>query len=259
MSRDFTIQKYSQFCEILKSPSCQVMTVRQFLEMGQPRDFIVVLRHDVDRSLRSAIQMARLEADYGIRATYYVRMTRQVFRQSEIRKLSQLGHEVGYHYEVLSKSKGNTTRAIALFEKELEQIRRVVPVDTISMHGSPVSPWKNLDLWKIYEYKNYDLLGEIYLTIDYSNIYYFTDTGRSWNSERYNIRDHVNSLKPSRKIHTTDHLIRFLMEKQNVPVLVNTHPNRWSGSCSAWFMSALTDGFINRLKWMISLLYGRTQ
>jgi hypothetical protein len=259
MSRDFTIQKYTQFCETLKRPSCQVMTVRQFLEMGQPQDFIVVLRHDVDRSLHSAIRMAHLAADYGIRATYYVRMTRQVFRSSEIKKLSQLGHEVGYHYEVLSKCRGSTTGSIALFEKELQQLRQVVPVDTISMHGSPLSPWNNLDLWKTWEYKNYDLLGEIYLTIDYSNIYYFTDTGRGWNSERYNLRDHVNSLKPSRKVHTTDQLIRFLTEKKGLPILINTHPNRWSGSWPAWFMSALTDGFINQLKWMISLLYARRQ
>ncbi len=259
MSLDFTLGKYAEFCAAIRTLSCPVMTVKQFLEAGQPEDFVLILRHDVDRSLQSAVRMAELEAAYGLHATYYLRIARAVFRAPEITYLSRLGHEVGYHYEVLTKARGSKQRAIALFAQELEQFRHLVPVDTISMHGSPLMPWNNLDIWQTYDFKDYGLLGEAYLSINYWNVYYFTDTGRRWDAERYNLRDRVASRKPPRRIHTTDDLISFLIETRDGPVLINTHPNRWAANRATWLISAASDWVINRAKWVISLIYKRWQ
>lgn len=254
MNLDFTLEKYAQLCETLQHLSCPVMTVKQFLEAGQPQSLVFVLRHDVDRSLPSAMRMANLEAAYGIQATYYVRTTRSVFRPPEIRYLSRLGHEVGYHYEVLARAKGNIQQAIRLFEQELEHFRRILPVDTISMHGSPLTPWNNLDLWQTYDFKDYGLVGEAYLSIDYSNLYYFTDTGRSWDARRYNLRDRVASLKPKQKVATTDDLINFLARTGNGPVIINAHPNRWAKGWLTWGIGVVSDWTINQGKWVVSLL-----
>ena len=38
------------------------------------------------------------------------------------------------------------------------------------------------------------ILGEAYLSIDYTNTYYFTDTGRSWSENAVNLRDKQNKL-----------------------------------------------------------------
>ena len=252
MSRDFTLEMYALFCDTLKQLSCPTMTVKQFIEIGQPQDFIVVLRHDVDRSIASALRMARLEAKYGISATYYIRMTRNVFRPTEIRELSRLGHEVGYHYEVLAKAKGNAPLAIAMFEKELVEFRRIVPVETISMHGSPLTPWNNLELWKTYDYRDYGVSGEISSSIDYSKLYYFTDTGRSWDAGRYNLRDRVNSRSIQHRIHATRDLIGFLRETCDSPVFINAHPNRWAGKILEWCIGTVSDFFINQVKWLIA-------
>lgn len=254
MNRDFTLEKYTQLCQTLKRLACPVMTVKQFLAAGQPQDFVLVLRHDVDRALPSAIQMADLEATYGLQATYYVRTTRAVFQAAELRHLSQSGHEVGYHYEVLTRAGGNMQRAIAMFDQELAQFRQIVPVETISMHGSPLMPWNNLDLWRAHDFRDYDLRGEAYLSIDYSNVYYFTDTGRSWDVGRYNLRDHAPSRQPPREIRTTDDLLRFLREMPDCPVFINAHPNRWTTGYPAWMISATSDWMINQVKWAFSLV-----
>lgn len=254
MNLDFTLSKYTQICETIKRCACPIMTISQFLEAGQPEEFVVILRHDVDRDVRRTIEMANVEADFDINATYYFRKIRSVFKKDQIKQLSQLGHEVGYHYEVLTKARGNNEKALRLFKQELAEFREVVPVETISMHGSPLTPWNNLDMWQVYDFDDFGLLGEAYLSIDYSNVYYFTDTGRSWYPGRYNIRDHAHSKETVEKIVASDDLINFLNNRPDSPVIINTHPNRWAKNVVNWLVSAASDWGINQVKWGISVI-----
>jgi hypothetical protein len=248
---DFTLEKYAQFCETIQRLDCPVMTVKDFLVAGQPGGSVIVLRHDVDRRMNAALRMAELESTYGISATYYVRMIPTVFKPEALRRLHGLGHEVGYHYEVLAKAKGETETAIALFEQELKQFREIVPVETASMHGSPLSPWNNLDLWQTHHVTDYDLVGEVYLTVDYVRMYYFTDTGRSWDAGQYNLRDRVDSLRPTCEVESTDDLIDFFVNQCDRPALINTHPNRWATNQIAWGLGLILDGLINQAKVII--------
>lgn len=248
MISDFTIQKYSEFCFFLKHISCPLMTMDEFITEGQPDGLRVVLRHDVDRGLQSALRMAELEAEYGLRSSYYIRITKKVFIPVKLTRLSELGHEVGYHYETFAKAKGDPERAIQIFEKELRSLRKIVPVKTISMHGSPLSFWNNLDLWKYYSYHKFDIKCELSLCIDYKKIYYFTDTGGFWDANRYNIRDRVGSLKPQSIIKSIDDIMNFLCKDPNRPVIINTHPNRWANNRVGWCSRKLTDIIINQAK-----------
>jgi hypothetical protein len=252
MILDFTLDKYADLCDTILELPCHVMTVAQFLRAKQPLRPILMLRHDVDRSLGSALRMAELEAERNIRSTYYVRKIRNVFRPDVLTHLCQLGHEVGYHYEVLTKARGDHQRAITLFECELEQFRQIVPVDTISMHGSPMLPWDNRELWRIYDFADYDLLGEVYLSIDYQHVYYFTDTGRSWEAGRDNLRDRVTSRPMTKSIRTTTDLIAFLRSAPACPILINAHPNRWTANQWAWIVGTTSDWVMNQAKRVIA-------
>jgi hypothetical protein len=68
-----------------------------------PRGGDVFLRHDVDLSLEAALEMARLEHELGVRATYFLmtesgfyNLDSQVGRYAH-RQLRQWGHAVGLH------------------------------------------------------------------------------------------------------------------------------------------------------------------
>jgi hypothetical protein len=70
---------------------------------GEPADGDLFLRHDVDLSLDAALSMARLEAEMGARATYFL-MTRSVFYnlashagEAAVSELRELGHAVAHH------------------------------------------------------------------------------------------------------------------------------------------------------------------
>ncbi len=84
-------------------------------------------------------------------------------------------------------------RAFGLFVKNLEKMRKIVPVETICMHGSPLSRFDNRDIWKKYDYRELGIIGEASMDIDFSKVAYYTDTGRRWDGAEVSIRDKVNS------------------------------------------------------------------
>jgi hypothetical protein len=79
-----------------------------------PESNYIILRHDVDSRPGMALKMAELENRKDICSTYYFRFTKNIFDPGIIRRVSDLGHEIGYHYEVLSKAGGNFEEAIRL-------------------------------------------------------------------------------------------------------------------------------------------------
>jgi hypothetical protein len=103
-----------------------------------------VMRHDVDRVPARAVRMAKLEQEHGIRSTYYFRCTRtDRFPNSAIEEIAGCGHEVGLHYETLSRCKGDVGNAVEAFKRDLAAFRAIAPCTTVSMHGAPLSRFNN--------------------------------------------------------------------------------------------------------------------
>ena len=63
------------------------------------------------------------------------------------------------------------------------------------MHGSPLSPFDNRMLWSKYDYRDYGIIGEPYFDVDFSEVAYYTDTGRRWDGEAVSVRDKVYNAK----------------------------------------------------------------
>jgi hypothetical protein len=47
-------------------------------------------------------------------------------------------------------------------------------------------------LWKRYNYRDFGIIAEPYFDIDCDEVFYITDTGRSWNNSTASVRDKVN-------------------------------------------------------------------
>ena len=150
----------------------------------------LVIRHDVDRWPGTALDMARVERECGLRASYYFRRP-ATWQPETIKAVAALGHEVGLHYESLDKAGGDPERAAKSLASDLEFCRRLVTIETVSMHGNPFSPHDNRDLWRSCRLEDFGLSGEAYLSMDFSRLLYYSDTGRIWLDERYNLKDHV--------------------------------------------------------------------
>ena len=224
--------KYAELCKELMESSYSTATVEKHLVTVKKPEKFVIVRHDVDRRPEQAMKMAEIEKEFGITSTYYFRTTASVFKPDIIRAIKELGHEVGYHYEVLDRAKGNFEDAIELFKDELNEFRKLCEIKTICMHGNPLSPWDNRDLWKKYDFKDFGIIGEPYLSIDYRKVLYLTDTGRNWNS-RFSVKDVVDVDSVSH-VKCTDDVIDLVKNGASEQICISTHPERWSDTFGGW-------------------------
>jgi len=191
MMRDFTLTVYENLLSELKKAEYKFATFVDFMEKKPKEGKLIILRHDVDKSPRKALEMAEMEKRLGVRGTYYFRIKEDVFSEDEIKKIAAMGHEIGYHYEDLDAARGDVGAALALFKRNLERLREIFPVKTICMHGSPMSKYDNRNIWDERSYREFGIIGEPYFDIDFNEVMYLTDTGRMWDGWGVSIRDKV--------------------------------------------------------------------
>ena len=250
MRLDFTLTVYKELLEVMKGCGYNFYTMSEWLER-KPETGIVI-RHDVDRRASNSLRTAELEHASGIQATYYFRITKDSFRRDIIEGISRLGHEAGYHYEDLTTHSGDKVKAIESFSANLNMIRECAEVKTIAMHGKPMSKYNNLDLWKSYDFKDFGITGEAYLTPDYTKTYYFSDTGRSWKSNtKANYKDYTGGLT-SGKVKRTQDLIEFIRDERPDKMILVTHPERWSDSIAEFIFYIMRDTGIHLIKAFLS-------
>jgi len=250
---DFTLEKYQELLQIIKDNDIPTFGMHTWLKREPKRGILV--RHDVDRKPKNALKMAKLEKKFGINSTYYFRTTKGVFNNEIIKEVADLGFEIGYHYEDLSEAGGDYEKAIKLFEKNLEKMREIAEIKTIAMHGRPLSKYDNRDLWKKHDFKKYNLEAEAFLSIDYSDIYYLTDTGRSWSPQAINLRDHVQDKKEIESgLRTTDDLGAFILKHRDKRTALVAHPERWDDNFFDWSISLLRDTAVNLVKLVLKQL-----
>ena len=249
--RDFTLQVYKTLCLELKAQGYEQITFVDYCS-GSNSVKHAILRHDVDKDPRSALEMAILENQIGIKASYYFRLVNADFDSEIILKIAEMGHEIGYHYEDLSAAKGNRQHAIVSFKRNLSALRKLYPVKTICMHGSPLSKWDNRLLWRHYDYNDFGIIGEPYLDIDFDDILYLTDTGRSWNGSDINVRDKVHSRYHNISFKYTTDIIDALKNRTlSNKLMLSIHPQRWHNRFVPWLKELLWQNAKNIGKRML--------
>lgn len=259
--KDFTLKAYRRYIQTIKSSFSHILRFDEFFLSDPKPNCFCLIRHDVDRKPKNALEMAKLENEIGVYATYYFRAKSSGFHKDIIKKIESLGHEIGYHYESLSDFDGDMSLALEDFEKQLRKFREIVPIRTISMHGAPLSRFDNRDIWRDQDnhkslLNNLGILGEAYLDLDYRDIAYINDTGRNWSSKESNLRDHVESgLKP--EFENGEELYKHLAYNPHPRIVFQVHPERWSDHITDYYISLLVDTILNLGKRVIKLVEKR--
>ncbi|WP_462330989.1 hypothetical protein [Thiohalocapsa halophila] len=204
------------------------------------------LRHDVDRMPARAVAMAEAEAERGIRSTYYFRCdARMRFPEAAMRRIADLGHETGFHYESLSRTRGDRAAAIERFARELAACRAIVPVTTVSPHGAPLAASSNMDFTASIAPESVNLLGDA-TDMDYSDMLYVTDTGGTFGSP-HNLRDWPAGRCLTRPVPPA-RLMGWITLQTITQVTLSCHPERWPADYLSLLHASLRDAAANAAK-----------
>ncbi len=243
---DFSVTKYEELIQVLIDQNYVFQTFEEFIK--KPNKKSIVLRHDVDKLPLNSLAFAKIQSENEIKGVYYFRAVSESWNENVIKAIANLGHEIGYHYECLTTCNGNLEKGIEDFENNLRALRKLAPVSTICMHGSPMSKFDSKDLWKKYNYKDFGIIGEPYFDIDFKNVFYLTDTGRKWNGSNVSVRDKVNSGF-NLEFSNTSQLIAAI-KGNNFPnkVMFTFHPQRWDNNFFAWFKELIAQNLKNQIK-----------
>ncbi len=249
LKSDFTLRTYRKLLETFIGENYSIIPYEDF-HKSNPSGKILILRHDVDKLPLQSLKKAKIENELGIRSTYYFRIVPESNQPIHIKAIASLGHEIGYHYEDLTIAKGDTTKAKLLYEQHLKYFREFYPVSTICMHGSPTSKWDNRLIWKSQTYKTNGIVAEPYFDINFNEVLYITDTGRSWDGSKNSVRDKVHSpLQEKYNFDSSYHIMKMLREKK-LPekIMINTHPQRWQDGFIPWCNELITQNIKNLIK-----------
>lgn len=246
--RDFTLKSYRTLVVALQEAGFAFQTFEEFVT-SPAQGKAVVLRHDVDELAGNALKMAQLEHELGIRATYFFRIVKQSNVPEVIKKIVDLGHEIGYHYEDLALSQGDEEKAMQTFQQSLEYFRAFYPVRSVCMHGSSSSKYDNRLLWQKHTLSDFGLVGEPYLSVDFDRVFYVSDTGYAWDGGKYAVRDVVESGFP---LHfpTTQEMVQCIREggfPEKAMILAHT---LWTDNMLQWNWLHFREFLRNHVKLM---------
>lgn len=96
---DFTINNYRELLLL----AAKNYSFRFFNQPYEAKS--ILLRHDLEFSVTIALQMAQIEAEMGIKATYFIQLHSEFYNTLEkanimsIQEIKNLGHQIGLHFD----------------------------------------------------------------------------------------------------------------------------------------------------------------
>ena len=159
----------------------------------------VILRHDVDFSLKSALQFAELECKEGIQSTYFILLTTPFYnpfhRKSRniIKAIKDLGHDIGLHFDEANYFISNKEELITHVESEITILSKGLNMNirSVSMHR----PSK----WVLEEDVQFKSVINSYNSTFFNDFKYLSDSRMHWREDVYqviqsNLYDHLHIL-----------------------------------------------------------------
>ena len=119
---DFSYTGYVRLLLLLRQHAYETVDYHNYED--HPR--CVILRHDIDTDLAQAVRFAELEADAGVRSTYFVLLRTNFYNPAssgsleQLHRIQALGHEIGLHFDEKAYPDGTPEETVQRILKERE-------------------------------------------------------------------------------------------------------------------------------------------
>ena len=133
----FTHKYWNELCLFFLDRS-NVLSVEQYLK-NPNHNTPIILKHDVEYDIDLAITIGEVESNLGINSTFYLQFDVAISNPDKITKLKDMGHDIGYHYDVLDANNGDYKAAIDQFRLHLDAFSDMgIDIKTVCPHGNPI-------------------------------------------------------------------------------------------------------------------------
>lgn len=121
----FTYSHYEYILDLIQKAEYKVV----FFNESCPDDKELIIRHDIDLDLDKAYRMAQIENKHKVKATYFI-MVRSPFynildrsNSDFIRGISDLGHQIGLHFDEAYYGSNDTENVIKYVNSEVQILK----------------------------------------------------------------------------------------------------------------------------------------
>jgi hypothetical protein len=205
----FSLDKYARCLRKALDLNYAILQVRQ--TTAPLPEKCLILRHDIEYSVDCALRMAELEHEHGLRSSYFV-LAHSVFynpftpqNTKKIRRIIDLGHEIGLHYETYY-FEDNDLSPVDGIRNDVSYMERMfdIHIHSVSQHRPARSSFvEELGKHFIDAYRADLIYG----------MYYISDSSCKWRS-----LDLYESLGREKQIHALVHPDNWsFTEKDNLP------------------------------------------
>lgn len=247
---DFSLSIYKDFIkQLAENKEIIVVPLKDFDSTIDSTKIIIGLRHDVDRDIRTAKKMAKIENEYGIQSSYYILHTADYYlryyknkEQHSRRMLKFLkaiqnkhNHEIGWHNDLLTLQIIYNINPIEFFHNELDWLRKKgINIVGSASHGS--------HFCDNYGYKNNYFFKECYkqtdkypntdfVLIEKDTVYFekatFQDFDLSYEAYYLNNNKYFSDASYSNSKRWSVKNFDFSELEQGDRVIILTHPIHW--------------------------------
>ncbi|MBB6713481.1 hypothetical protein [Clostridium gasigenes] len=155
MKCDFSFEHYNEIITKIKEAGYKSSFLKEKINGKQ-----IIIRHDVDLDLDAALEMAKIEADMGMIACYFIWINAPFYNIFEqrytkiINEIISLGHEVGLHFDETCHECKTIDDMLFCIDKECEFLNDHldIKIESVSFHR-PTERILNSDL-KLGKYIN---------------------------------------------------------------------------------------------------------
>lgn len=172
----FSIKEYKKLIKFFKNLGYNFV----FFSKNIKKNKNIILRHDVDIDISKAYEMAKIENKLNIKSTYFFLTSSKLYNclenknQNLIKKISELGHEIGLHFDFSIYQNSYLVNLDKMFNLEKKILEDIIgkKIKCVSFH----KPGKNGIPKKL----NYCRLLNVYNHNFFKKILYYSDSKGIW-------------------------------------------------------------------------------
>jgi len=248
----FTHKHWSYCCDQILARG-SVKSYQEYLELSDSEQFVLI-KHDVECAPKTALEIAKIEAEKGISGVYYFQVDVARAAPDIMKEIKALGHEIGYHYDVLDLCDGDLDAAISVFDSDLQWFENHgIAIRAVCPHGNPTKKrdgWNsNKDFFRCSKVRaRYDDIHDIVVNSDlsrFSDVNYVSDAGYQFKLIA-NVHDNDRVIAHDVPVQFPNDSSLFLKS-----LIVSTHPHRWISSSALFFLRKF---IFSALKFFVRLL-----